>query len=193
MFDCVTWVSDVGCRVFGRWEGNEHHGDVPQHLLSAQRKVAFHSWHTKKVHSFSLIQTLNVCRKIRTLKTYSESKSLSLYIQKLVETMPSSSLDPSRPTKTKKEPIPWRTLPNNDWTSVVETKFQETEWRKKSAKMVSDCCILPGLSWISLGRNFWKVLKIPALEMMTGARTAISSCPFSTVTPGSIDLKLTPQ
>lgn len=51
------------------------------------------------------------------LKTYSESKSLSLYIQKLVETMPSSSLDPSRPTKTKKEPIPWRTLLKSDWIS----------------------------------------------------------------------------
>lgn len=40
------------------------------------------------------------------LKTYSVSKSLSLYIQKLLETMSSSSLVPSRPTKTKKEPIP---------------------------------------------------------------------------------------
>lgn len=24
----VTWVSDVGCRIFSRWEGDEHHGNV---------------------------------------------------------------------------------------------------------------------------------------------------------------------
>lgn len=35
------------------------------------------------------------------------------------------------------------------------------------------------------GRNFWKVLKIPALEMTTGARTSISSWPLSTVTPNA--------
>lgn len=134
-----------------------------------------------EVHSFnSFIQPLHIYTKV-TSNTYRESKSLPLYIQKLVETMPNSSLDPSRPTNTKKEPIPWRTIPSNDWTSG---RIQIT-----LSKMISDhylCFILPGLSWISLGRNFWKVLKIPALEMTTGARTSTSVCPFCTVTPGNI-------
>lgn len=45
--------------------------------------------------------------------------------------------------------------------------------------------VLPGLSCMCLGRNFWKVLKIPALEITTGAWTSISSCPLSTVTPNT--------
>lgn len=38
----VTWLSEVGCGVFGRWKGDEHHRNVPQHLLSAQSGVLLH-------------------------------------------------------------------------------------------------------------------------------------------------------
>lgn len=41
----------------------------------------------------------------------------------------------------------------------------------------------PGLTCISGGRSFWKVLKTPQLEMIIGARTSTCSSPFLTVTP----------
>lgn len=127
-------------------------------------------------------------------KTYSESKSLSLYIQKLLETMPSSSLVPSRPTKTKKEPMPWCTILNNDWISIQQKTYRifrgqktlqemhDTHIKLKS-KTSATHRLLPGFSCILWGRNFWKVLKIPAFEITAGARTSISSCPLRTTTP----------
>ena len=50
---------------------------------------------------------------------------------------------------------------------------------------VSVCVSSPALACTCGGRNFWKVLKMPALEMITGARTSTSSCLFRTVTPGN--------
>lgn len=40
--EAATWMAGTGGGVFGRGGMNEHHGDVPHHILSAQRTVAFH-------------------------------------------------------------------------------------------------------------------------------------------------------
>lgn len=82
--------------------------------------------------------TTNKYDKKKHLKTYSTSKSLSLYIQKFVETMSSSSLVPSRPTKTRKEPIPWRTIPSRDRTSAEQKQKEcnRRQWSQEEVKLV---------------------------------------------------------
>lgn len=50
----ATWLSDVRSGVLGRWEGDEHHWDVPQHLVPAQRSILLHaSQNTKNTQTFS--------------------------------------------------------------------------------------------------------------------------------------------
>lgn len=97
--------------------------------------------------------------------------------------------DQQRPKRNPCHDVPYSTMTgslyNRKHIESLEGKrhFRKCMTLKLKSKTSATHRLLPGFSCILWGRNFWKVLKIPAFEITAGARTSISSCPLRTTTP----------